>query len=83
LADLGDAGLRPRSDRPGPEVRDQRVDADPGAVTRSAPAVRATNPSPPFARKSFIATRYVRAGSIGWPPSVIAVIRWPSGLVVS
>src|SRR6266496_1746777 len=54
-----------------------------GDVTRPVPTVNPAKPSPPLARKSFMATWYEPAGSIAVPLSARLDTRCPSGLVES
>jgi hypothetical protein len=49
-------------------------------VVRFVPWRRVTKLSPPAARNEFTVTRYVAAGSMATPFSVIDVIRCPTGL---
>src|SRR5947207_9823351 len=68
---------------PVPRYATSASTSNPGAVTRLVPPFRLVNPSPPLARKSFVATLYVAAGSTATPFNARPDTRCPNGFFVS
>ena len=71
--------------REGADVLVSYLDAAGPPVTRSVPSFSTLWPSPPLARKSDTATRYVPVGMIGRPSSIMlsVITRSPSGFDAS